>query len=180
MDKVGPALIIVAIIVVVFALMALGWRSRRRRQSGVAGLAPVPAALGATLLTEDLLYVATTPAEHPLERIAVQGLGFRARAVLTVTETGILLELAGQQPGFLATASLVGVGRASWTIDRVLSKDGLVFVRWTQVDASGRELTLDSNFRSADPGALVDAIEKITPRAPLSPPAPSTPEGATA
>lgn len=180
MDKVGPALIIVAIIAVVFALMALGWRSRRRRQAAIAGLAPVPAELGAALLTEDLLYVATTPAEQPLERIAVQGLGFRARAILTVTEAGIVLELAGQRPGFLPTASLVGVGRASWTIDRVLSKDGLVFVRWTQVDTSGRELALDSNFRSADPEALVDAIEKITPSSDPNPPAPSAPEGATA
>lgn len=174
MDKVGPALFIVALIVIVFALMAIGWRTRRRRQADVTGLGPVPAELGATLFTEDLLYVATTPAEHPLERIAVQGLGFRARAVLTVTEAGILLELAGQQPGFLAKASLVGVGRASWTIDRVLSSDGLVFVRWEQTDASGRQLVLDSNFRSADPASLVAALEKITSTA-----AQSTSEGAT-
>lgn len=153
--------------------MALGWRALRRRQSQVGGLAPVPAELGAVLLTEDLLYVSTTPAERPLERIAVHGLGFRARAVLTVAENGIVLHLAGEQPGFLAKATLLGVGRASWTIDRAVSDDGLVFVRWSQTTAGGEPLELDSNFRSADPDALVSAIERIAP-------APATPEGAAA
>lgn len=171
-------LLSVAIPLVLIALgMVLGWRARRRRQAHVAGLAAVPAEVGAVRLTEDLLYVSTTPAESPLERIAVQGLGFRARAVLTVTELGVRLDLAGQQPGFLPTTSLVGVGRASFTIDRVLSKDGLVFVRWTQTDATGTILTLDSNFRSADPDALVAAVESILPAAAAA----STPaEGATA
>jgi hypothetical protein len=173
-DKVVPTLIIVAILVLAFALMAIGWRSRRRRQTHVAGLAPVPDELGAILFTEDLLYVATTPAEQPLERIAVHGLGFRARAVFTVTRSGIRLDLAGATPGFLSSSALVGVGRASWTIDRVLCHDGLVFVRWTQTDPSGTVVSLDSNFRSADPDALVAAVERIVPAS-----APTT-EGAAA
>lgn len=169
-------LLSVAIPIALIALgMVLGWRALRRRQSAVAGLAPLPAEPGAVLLTEDLLYVATTPAEQPYVRIAVKGLGFRARAVLTVAEAGIRVDLAGQPPGFLPATSLVGVGRATWTIDRVVGDDGLVFVRWTQTDATGAVLALDSNFRSADPDALVAAIEKIVPT-----PAPSTPEGAAA
>ena len=174
MDKVVPTLIIAAILALIFAMMAVGWRTRRRRQSHLVGLSPVPSEFGAVLLIEDLLYVATTAAEEPLERIAVHGLGFRARAVLTVTESGIRLELAGAAPGFLPSSALVGVGRATWTIDRVLRNDGLVFVRWTQTDASGTVVTLDSNFRSTDPDALVAAVEKIVPAS-----APS-PEGAAA
>ena len=154
--------------------MVLGWRNLRRRQSEVAGLAPVPSELGAVLLADDLLYVATTPAERPMERIAVHGLGFRARAVLTVSEAGVSLQLAGQHPGFIPRTALVGVGRATWTIDRVLSDDGLVFVRWTQTDAAGEPLVLDSNFRSADPDSLVSALEKIAPTSP------ATAEGAAA
>lgn len=157
-------LLSVAIPIVLVALgMVLGWRALRRRQAHVNGLAPVPSELGATLLTENLLYVSTTPADRPLERIAVHGLGFRARAVLTVTEAGILLDLTGQLPGFLPKANIVGVGRATWTIDRALRHDGLVFVRWTQTDATGAILTLDSNVRSADPDALVAAVEKLVP-----------------
>jgi hypothetical protein len=139
---------------IVGALMVVGWRSLRRRQSGIAGLAAVPGDPGTPEFTEDLLYVATTRAEQPLQRIAVTGLGFRARAVLTVSTGGIRLDLAGVEPGFIPAADLSGVGRASWTIDRAVSNDGLVFVRWRG---------LDSYFRSADPAALVAAIQKVIP-----------------
>jgi hypothetical protein len=143
---------------VVGLLMILGWRALRRRQGDVAGLAPVPSDAGITTLTEDLLYVATTRADAPLERIAVKGLGFRARAVLTVSTAGLRLDLAGGEPGFIPTAALQGVGRATWTIDRAISNDGLVFVRWQRDDRA-----FDSYFRSADPAALVEAIDKLIP-----------------
>jgi hypothetical protein len=152
---------------VVGLLMVVGWRALRRRQGDVAGLAPVPSDPGATVLTEDLLYVATTRAEQPLERIAVKGLGFRARAVLTVATGGIRLDLAAAEPGFIPAAALRGVGRATWTIDRAVSNDGLVFVRWSDgAAATEPAATLDSYFRSADPDALVSAIEPLitTPR----------------
>jgi len=150
---------------VVGLLMVWGWRALRRRQADVAGLAPVPREPGASSLTEDLLYVATTRADQPLQRIAVKGLGFRARAVLTVTAGGILLELAGGEPGFIPATALRGVGRATWTIDRAVSNDGLVFVRWQDApDAAAADgAALDSYFRSADPDALVAAIHHLIP-----------------
>lgn len=158
---------------IIAVLMALGWRALRRRQRDVIGLAPAPregsTEAGTLLRTEDLLYVATTRAEQPLQRIAVKGLGFRARAVVTVSTGGIRLDLAGGEPGFIPAEALHGVGRATWTIDRAVSNDGLVFVRWSDGAA-----TVDSYLRSADPAALVAAIE------PLIPPAPSPTTGATA
>lgn len=155
-------LLSVAVPLVLIAVgMIVGWRALRRRASDVTGLAPVPSEPGAVVLTEDLLYVATTRAEQPLQRIAVKGLGFRARAVLTVTTGGIRLDLAGGTPGFIAAPAILGVGRATWTIDRAVSNDGLVFVRWSGGAA------LDSYFRSADPAALVVAIERILPKNPI-------------
>ena len=157
--------LIVLSVVIPLALIAvgmiIGWRALRRRQTDVVGLAPVPSEPGTPTLTEDLLYVATTRAEQPLQRIAVKGLGFRARAVLTVAPAGIRLDLAGEAPGFIPAAVLQGVGRATWTIDRAVSNDGLVFVRW-----SDGSTTLDSYLRSTDPAALVAAIEPLinTPR----------------
>ncbi len=141
--------------------MVVGWRARRRRQADVVRPPSPPADLGEVLLVEDLLYVATTRADAPLDRIVVAGLGFRARAVLTVASSGIQLELAGASAVFLPVSSLQGVGRATWTIDRVVSNDGLVFVRWSNGD--GDTTALDSYFRSSDPGQLVDAIERLTP-----------------
>jgi len=170
---------VVVPLAIVGVLMVVGWRALRRRQTDVSGLGPVPGDPGEAALTEDLLYVATTRAEQPLQRIAVKGLGFRARAVLTVTSRGILLDLAGAEPGFIPAAALQGVGRATWTIDRAISNDGLVFVRWSDGAGagasrstasgpadSGPAASLDSYFRSADPAALVAAIEPLikTPR----------------
>jgi hypothetical protein len=157
-------LLSVAVPIVLVALgMAIGWRTRRRRQGDVIGLAPVPAPVDGepVLLAEDLFYVATTRAEAPLDRIAVKGLGFRSRAELTVTSAGLELVLTGQEPGFIPQSSLIGVGRATWTIDRVISNDGLVFVRWTQDGGAA----FDSYFRSADPAVLVETIEKLVPEA---------------
>ena len=73
------------------------------------------------------LYVATTRADEPLERIAVGGLGFRARAASTVTDRGIC-STSPAQPRSSSRRPHRGVGRATWTIDRVVEHDGLVFV----------------------------------------------------
>ena len=150
-------------IAIIALLMALGWRARRRRQADVRRPASPPAELGAVLFSEDMLYVATTRADAPLDRIAVGGLGFRARAVVTVAAAGIRLELAGQQPTFLPTESLDVAGRATWTIDRAISKEGLVFVRWSQTADDGTASSFDSYFRPADPAVMLDALEKIVP-----------------
>jgi hypothetical protein len=157
-------LLSVAVPIALIALgMVLGWRARRRRQADVRRPASPPAELGAVLLSEDMLYVATTRADSPLDRIAVAGLGFRARAVVTVAEAGIQLELAGQDAVFLPAASLDSVGRATWTIDRAISKDGLVFVRWSEAASERAPLLFDSYFRPAEPAALVGAIQKLIP-----------------
>ncbi len=168
MDKLWTIVSVVVPIAVVFALMAIGWRNRRRRQSGIGELDAPPAELGEIARRDDLLYVATTRAGSPLDRIAVAGLGFRARAVVTVAATGIELDLAGRPAAFIPKSAIIGVGRATWTIDRAISGDGLVFVRWRHGDVE-----LDSYVRSAKPADLVAAIEPLAP-APAEPPTQET------
>ena len=156
MARLLPVLVIVGVLIVIFGGLALGWRARRRRQSGIPALDAPPADLGAIVLVDDLLYVATTRADAPLDRIAVAGLAFRSRAVVTVAESGILLDLAGTAPAFIAGSALRGVGRATWTVDRVVNRDGLVVVRWMLGDAE-----VDTYLRSASPDALVTAIDDL-------------------
>jgi hypothetical protein len=157
-DRLPIAIVIILAVGVVFWLLARNWRARARRQSALGSSAVPPADLGAVALTEDLLYVATTRAGAPLERIVVAGLGFRARAVVTVASTGILLQLAGGDPVFIPKADIRGAGRATWTIDRAVNTDGLVFVRWV---LGGAEV--DSYLRSADPDALDAALTALAP-----------------
>jgi hypothetical protein len=155
-DYLAPGLVTLGIIVLVLVLMALGWRNRRRRQSSLEPLVEPPAELGVVALRDDVLYLATTAADRPLDRIAVQGLGYRANARVTVASSGVLLELVGERPVFVPATAITGVGLATWTVDRVVERDGLVFVRWVLGDTA-----LDSYLRSSDPSALVAAIAPL-------------------
>lgn len=158
MDRLVPTLVVVGILVLFFAVLALGWRTRRRRQAQLPALDSPPAVLGTVLASDDGFYVATTRAESPTDRIAVSGLGFRARATIAVHQEGVVLGIAGQADAFIPTSAIDGVGRATWTIDRVVGRDGLVFVRWTLGD-----VLVDTNLRVADPDALVAALATIAP-----------------
>ena len=160
MDKVLPTILIVAVLVVVFVLLWLGWRARRRRQADLGELEAPPADFGAATFTDDLLYVATTRADAPLDRITIAGLGFRARAVVTTAPSGIVLDLAGRGPVFIPKTAIRGVGRATWTIDRVVDSDGLIFVRWVLGTTE-----IDSYLRSTDPDRLVTALTTLAPTA---------------
>ena len=159
MDRSLPTLIIALVILGVFALMLSGWASRRRRQVGIARPVPAPDNLGAASLHVDGWYVATTVADVPLERIAVHGLGFRARATASVHPEGVMLTVRGQNPILIAPSSLRGVGRATWTIDRVVERDGLVLIGWMLGDSP-----VDSYLRLPDPvaaAALVAAVQAL-------------------
>ena len=158
MDRVTPTIVIVAVVLLVFVGLALGWRARRRRQAGLPALAVPPATLGAAVLVDDVFYVATTVAEAPTDRIAVRGLGFRSRATVAVHPEGVVLAIAGQPDAFLPSTSVTGVGRATWTIDRVVGRDGLVVVTWTLGDT-----LVDTYLKSDRPDALVEALTTLAP-----------------
>ncbi len=130
MDRLLPTLLIVTLIAAVIALMFFGWRARRRRQAAITAPLDVPAALSSPGLKVECWYVATTPANEPLERIAVHGLGFRARASIAVHSEGLVLERNGSTPLFVPAVDLRSVARATWAIDRVVEPDGLIVFGW--------------------------------------------------
>ncbi len=168
MDRLLPTLIIAAVILGVFVLMLLGWRARMRRQAGLPRPMPAPATLAPASIVADGWYVATTAADEPLERVAVHGLGFRARATASVHPEGLVLTVRGQQAILIEPAALRGAGRATWAIDRVVERDGLVLIGW-MLGAT----PVDSYLRipeAADAAALVAALQALTP-APATDPA---------
>lgn len=174
MDRLVPTLIISAVILGVFVLMLLGWRARKRRQADVARPVPAPASLAPASLVIDGWYVATTVADEPLERIAVHGLGFRARVTASVHPEGLVLAVRGQAPILIEPSAVRGAGRATWAIDRVVERDGLVLIGW-MLGAS----PVDSYVRLPEPAeaaALVTAVQSFVP-ASLRPTAADSPEG---
>lgn len=146
MDKPLAAVIICIVLLLMFGAMGLSWWARTKRQSGYAQLAPVPSDLPETIAEFTGLYLATTPAGAPLDRIVVRGLGFRARTVIEFTERGIVF----MRDRYLPRESITAIGRASWTIDRGVETDGLSVISWQLGDDA-----VESYFRLDDPEGFI-------------------------
>lgn len=159
-ERLIPALVILAMIVIAFVFMALGWRNRRRRQADLDVVPVPPAEIGEEIAHERVLYVATTLAEEPLERVVVAGLGFRAKGEVRIARGGLVLDLAGARTAFIPVADIRGVGLASWTIDKGVEEGGLVFVRWQLGDT-----LVDSYLRSDHSERLLDELTELSPSA---------------
>jgi hypothetical protein len=172
MTKSALLALVVVLLFVLLILMVLGWYARRRRQSSL----PAPRRLvgdpGAVLFTSDAFYVATTTGGDPLDRIAVGGLGFRARAGVSVTSTGVVLTIPGQDHLWIPTAEITGVDRATWTIDRVVEQDGLVLLAW-QLPGDGdarTQVAVDSYFRfdvPTDAELFITTVSTLLSSAPI-------------
>lgn len=160
MDRAVPSVITTIVILLAVAGMIAGWRARVRKGSDLTAPDSVPADTGEILAVDSGLYVATTVANAPLERVAARGLGFRSRATVTVTGAGMIVELKGRAPFFVDRASLLGVDRATWVIDKAVEPGGLVVVTWRLGSAD-----LDSYFR-LDSGSesLLNAAANLTER----------------
>jgi hypothetical protein len=162
-DRALPVIIIAILTVLALLGMYLGWRARQKSQASLPHPQSAPAELGKEILRCDCLYVATTLAAQPLERIAVSGLGFPGQAGVLVTERGVALSIAGGSDAFIPSADLVGVGRATWTIDRAVESGGLVVVNWMLEGDSG-DIALDTYLRIVDPEDPADFLQAIEGR----------------
>lgn len=154
--------VILLVIVGLLVLMARTWRARGRRQDAAVPPVPVPADLGTARGAWDGLYVATTRADEPLERIVGGDLGFRGRCTVRVYDRGVVLAVSGSPERFLDRAAVRGVDRATWAIDRVVERGGLVRLRWRATGAADAT-DLDSYFRfpSGDAAPLA-ALRELT------------------
>jgi hypothetical protein len=142
---------------IVLALIVLGWAARRRRQRAIPETAPLPADIGELRSEFDGFYVSTTLDGQPLNRVAVRGLGFRARATIAVADAGVVLALPGNNV-FIPRDTIREVTRANYTIDRVVEPGGLVLLAWTL-----GETRLDSYLRVEQTEELVHALEGLLP-----------------
>ena len=159
MDRSVLMMMVLGLLVVLLTLMVLGWRARQRRQSTIAAPPPPPENSGPVIGVFSARYVATTIAGEPLNRIAVNGLGFRSVATITVTDDGVLIERPGERLWWLDAASIRGVRRATWTIDGVVESNGLHVFEW----ALGSQF-VDSYFRLDSPAPFDTALEQVLHR----------------
>ena len=138
-------------------LMVLAWRARGRRQADVPAPPAVPAVTSPATHEADVAYVATTRAGDPLDRVVVHGLGFRGPARVAVHAEGVRVDVAGRDPFFVATDQVDDVRRATWTIDRVVERDGLVLLAWRL-----GTVPVETYLRPGDdPRPLVAAVRSV-------------------
>jgi len=146
------------------ALIWFGWRNRLRRQADVETLPAVPAELGGPLASADGQYVASTTAGDWLDRIAVQQLGIRTNAALSVHPEGVLFDRSGAGPVFIPAARLTGVRQESGMAGKFVEKDGLLVLSWM---LGSREL--DTGFRTRraeDKDLLLATLQDLISAAP--------------
>ncbi len=159
MTREAASLVMIAAAVVAVGLMAWGWMRRRRRDSALVAPVGEPPEGSRVLAAFDALYVATTDHGAALERLAVRGLAFRSRARITVTESGVALDMPRLPRVFIPADTIAGVDLATVTIDRVVERDGLTRLSWWI--EPGR--AVDSYIRPMDASArsLAAAIEPL-------------------
>ncbi|WP_347757397.1 hypothetical protein [Agrococcus sp. ProA11] len=122
------ALLSAAFVALVALLVVLGLWTKRRRQRDIVEPQGWIEALP-TLVTE-ALYIATTRAGDPYERIFAHGLGFRGRTQLAIDAEGVQL-LADRREVRIPASSIRAVDRATWTIDRVVEPGGILVIAHT-------------------------------------------------
>lgn len=159
MTREAALLIMVALLALALLLMWRGWRRRSGRYSYLPELMDAREIQERPSAQFGVYYVATTEAEQPLERVVRRPLGYRAKIQLGVSKAGLWLDIPGEGSFHIPRALTSGVGQATWTIDRVVDADQLVFVRWKWGD-----LSVDSYFRSVDYSTqeIIEALSLAT------------------
>lgn len=164
MVDVVPVAITGAILVAALGGMTASWRLRHRRQSDLelpAASGTVPGH-GTAPVEADGLYLATTFAGRPLDRVVAAGLGFRAQAHLVVDGAGLVFDRVGSTRIVLPATALDGAGIATWTIDRAVEPGGLTIVAWS-LQRGGERVPVESAFRlEPEPRAhLIAAVRAL-------------------
>ncbi len=160
------AVLTAAIIAVVFLLLALGWRSRLKRQSDVGPLPQPPAAPGGPAAAAEGQYVSTTTGGDWLDRVAVHSLGIRTNSTLAVYPHGVLFDRSGAPALYIPAAALAGVRQESGMAGKFVEKDGLLVLTWTHGSHE-----LDTGFRTrraADKDLLHAALQDLISSAPAA------------
>lgn len=143
-------------------LMWKGWRQRvRHHESSIGQLHPVPERLAKPTVDETSgLYIGSALAGNWQARVAAHGLGMRAVAALTGYREGVLLERKGSDPLWIPRSAITEVRTDRRLAGKVMTKDGLLVIRWRpapdgqdekgQDENADNDVQVDTGFRGDD------------------------------
>ncbi|MEU3845965.1 hypothetical protein AB0E44_03125 [Micrococcus terreus] len=172
-------LTVAAIAALIFALIAWGWRNRKRRQQDLAAPAGVPQRVldAEPLAGAEGMYVSTVRGRDWLDRIAVHGLGLRTTARLEVHPDGVALLRSGAENMFIPAADLTDVRLESGMQGKFVERDGLLVVSWM---LGADEVSTGFRTRAAaDRAPLMEAVQSLTGTATAAVPATPDPTDTT-
>jgi len=164
-DKVLATVVVLALIALALTGMAIAWRKRVARDSRFQIVSP-----GAPIVSHSSapaefsgLYVATTLASDPLQRVTLPGLSFRADAHVLVSTDGLSIAPRGEKSTFIPAAQIVQIHRTQVAIDKAVEKDGLTAVSWTAWDTLAQEdVEFTSYFRFSIPEVRLACENALT------------------
>lgn len=144
-------LVALGVFVLVLALMAWGWRNRKRAQTDLYDtLPPVPAEPGEIVLGPlSGVYIGSTMAGDWQSRIASPPLGHRSAGTFTAHTGGLRLDLA-EATVWIPRGDLEDVRRDYRLANKVVPGGGLLVARWHAAREDGSTTVIDSGFRADD------------------------------
>jgi hypothetical protein len=142
------AAVLVVLLSLLMYLMVRGWRRRAQRQVAMIGTLPaIPDTVGPAIIPAlKGLYVGSTLAPSWQDRIAVDDLGYRSKAVMTRYPEGIMLQRTGAHPIWIPDESITAIRTERGIAGKVMTHEGILAVRWRL--PSGTEI--DTGFRADD------------------------------
>ena len=161
MNQEQAGLIMVAVLVIALGLAWWGWRNRKTQYAYLLPELTFGEPTGKPLVEVSGLYVATTRAGAPIDRVALGPLAYRSTVRLSVHPQGVSVAMPGSETLLLPATQELSAGLATWTIDRVVEPEGLLMIRWRLGD-----LDVDSYFRivDQDPNSVIAAIAELPRR----------------
>ena len=154
MDRLIPVLILLAVLAVLFFLMWKGWKNRQASQTHIPEPPrPTRDPSGPGHLG---MYVATTYATDPLERINVHHLGVRTNGTLHIEDDRVVFMLDGIDGIEIPFTAIDEVTTASGMVGKFVEKDGLVVIVWTLGDTQ-----VATGFRPRLAHARTEILESL-------------------
>lgn len=153
LQAVGVLLIALGLI---YALLYAAWLRKRRRHGSAAVAAAEPgkepAAAEASAVRAEGTYVSTTTAASRHERVAVEGLGNRSRATVTVRrghpEELVRFERQGESDVVIPRSRLLDVRRDRGMAGKFVGANRLLVLRWRADDEAIYETGFLPRYRA--------------------------------
>lgn len=125
--------ILLAFTVGLMYLMLLGW-NRRSNRIEIEPLPEIPTVLDPQGDRTTGVYVTSTLAGQPYERVVSQGLGVKSAAEVSVLSDGVLIKREGASDLFVPLGALKEVGRTAGMIGKFAAPGSIVVLRWVWGD----------------------------------------------